>query len=231
MKKAWTVLAAIALVLVISAGATAASRVWVTGANVKNNSLTGADIKNNSLTGADVKNDSLTLNKLSKGTQALIRRAGKTGAPGVPGPAGPAGAPGLSVLDTLPSGKTEYGVVGFGTTAAAGNETYSIDGQLQMPATAPLGDNDVYVNINGNQPESTTPLYAPTTSDTLTGCDGTPANPTAPAGKVCVYVIHADNAASITGQGVGTKYGFRLAWSSELAGRSYVDAVWAYTAP
>lgn len=234
MKKSLTALAAIALVLVISAGATAASRVWVTSANVKNNSLTGADIRNNSLTGADVKNNSLTgadvkngsvtLNKLAAGTQAMIKQAGTP----VPGPAG---APGLSALDTLPSGKTEYGVIGFGTYADAGNRHYSIDSQLQLPATAALGDNDVYVNINGSQPESTQTLFAPTTQDTLTGCSGSPANPVAPAGKVCVYVTHADNAAGISGEGIGTKYGFRLAWDSQLAGRSYVDAVWAYTAP
>jgi len=228
MRRTLTTLAALALVLTIAAGASAGARLLITGANVKNGTLTGLDVKNGSLTGTDIKNRSVALTKLSSGTQAMIRRAG---APGPVGPAGPAGAPGLSALDTLPSGKTEVGVIGFGTVAAAGNEQYSIDQQLQIPAPAALTDNDVYVNINGYQPESTTVLYAPTTADTSTGCSGTPANPVAPAGKVCVYVLHADNAATISGQGLGTSRGFRLAWSSQLAGRSYVDAVWAYTAP
>jgi hypothetical protein len=229
MRKTLTLLGVIALVLALTAGAGAASTIWVTGANVKNNSLTGADIRNGSLTQADLKVRSIGVTRLSTYVQSQLMKAA------TPGPAGPAGAAGASAYDTVPSGKTIHGVVGFGQTTTAGNEDMEIDQQLSMPAAAALKDSDVYVSLSGMAAPGTGQI-APTTTDTNAGCTGTAQNPTAPAGKVCVYVVDGANAANVQGSGLGANgspYGFKLSWQSQTAsgGRSYVDAVYAYTAP
>lgn len=228
MRKTLTLLGVVALVLAITAGAGAGARVWVTSANVENNSLTGADIRNGSLTQADIKMRSIGLYRLSSYVQSQLMKAG------TPGPAGPAGAAGASAYDPVPSGKTIHGVIGFGQYTSAGNQHLEIDQQLPMPAAAALGDGDVYVSLSGFTPA--TGVVAPTTTDTNAGCTGTAQNPTAPAGKVCVYVVGGENAANVQGLGLGangTPYGFKIAWDSQTTtgGRSYVDAVYAYTAP
>jgi hypothetical protein len=108
-----------------------------------------------------------------------------------------------------------------------------INQQLPIPATAPLKDDDVYVSLNGFTAAAGT--IAPTTTDTNAGCTGTAASPTAPAGKVCIYLVAGENAATIRGLGIGptgSPYGFKIAWDTQAASaRSYVDAVYAYTAP
>ena len=68
------------------------------------------------------------------------------------------------------------------------------------------------------------------------GCTGTPAAPTAPAGKVCIYVSGADHAFNLAGQSVlfgtgASPYGFKLKWDASTAGDTFVDATWAYKAP
>jgi hypothetical protein len=103
-----------------------------------------------------------------------------------------------------------------------------------MPATAGLADGDVAVNVDDWQDGGG--QTAPTTTDTLAGCTGTPAAPTAPAGKVCIYVSGADHAFNLSGYSVlfGTEaspYGFKLKWDASQAGDTFVDATWAYTAP
>jgi hypothetical protein len=55
-----TVIAVVALFVAIGGTAGAATKLIITGANVKNQSLTGSDIKNHSLTGTQIKNGSLT---------------------------------------------------------------------------------------------------------------------------------------------------------------------------
>jgi hypothetical protein len=64
-------------------------------------------------------------------------------------------------------------------------------------------------------------------------CTGTAANPTAPKGKVCVYLIGSGSAVNIRGvtpvPGTGgSRYGFKLIWDATGNGDTFVDAVWAY---
>lgn len=156
---------------------------------------------------------------------------GPAGPAGPIGPAGPAGPAGISSIDPLPSGKTVHGVIGFGYAASAGNQHGDIDQQLPVPATAALKDADVYVSLNGF---TSSGGITPTTADTNAGCTGSVTSPTAPAGKVCVYIAAGQNSAGIQGLGIGpngTPYGFKLSWDSQTSGRSFVEAVYAYTAP
>jgi hypothetical protein len=105
---------------------------------------------------------------------------------------------------------------------------------LPMPAANPLGDDEGNVSVAGQQQS---PGQTPaTTTDTNAGCSGTPANPTAPPGEVCIYVSGADHAFNLEGYSVmfGTgesPYGFKLKWDASQEGDTFVDAVWAYTAP
>jgi len=135
---------------------------------------------------------------------------------------------------TVPAGKTIRGAVGgdFASETAGGD--WGVIVSLPLKARNDLTDGDVHVNVStwvdaGGQ-------TAPTTTDTNAGCTGTVANPSAPAGDVCIYVTGGDNAADLFGYSVvpgtgGSAYGFKLNFTSVLAGDSYIDAVWAYTAP
>jgi hypothetical protein len=111
---------------------------------------------------------------------------------------------------------------------------FGVDVTLPIPAANALSDSDVYVNVNGW--EDGGGQSAPTTTDTSADCTGTPSAPTAPAGKVCIYVSGADHAFNLAGDSVlfgtgASKYGFKLKWDASQAGDTFVDATWAYTAP
>src|SRR5207247_2004848 len=103
-----------------------------------------------------------------------------------------------------------------------------------IPAANNLSDGDVFVDVAAWQDAGG--QSAPTTTDTSAGCTGTPAAPTAPAGKVCIYVSGADHAFNLSGYSVlfgtgASPYGFKLKWDASQAGDTFVDATWAYTAP
>jgi hypothetical protein len=156
---------------------------------------------------------------------------GPVGPVGPAGPAGPAGAAGSSAIDPLSSGKTVHGVIGFGFAASAGNQHVDVGQQLPIPATAALKDADVYISLNGF---TSSGGITPTTADTNAGCTGSVTAPTAPAGKVCVYIAAGQNSAGIQGLGIGpagTPYGFKISWDSQTSGRSFAEGVYAYTAP
>jgi hypothetical protein len=106
---------------------------------------------------------------------------------------------------------------------------------LPSKARNALSDDEVFINVAGWQSGDVGQVQ-PTTADTNAGCTGTPANPTAPAGMVCIYVAGGDNAQDVNGYSVlpGTgesPYGFKLKWENTTTGDTFIDAVWAYTAP
>jgi hypothetical protein len=135
----------------------------------------------------------------------------------------------------VPSGVTIRGAVGgdFHAYDATASD-FGVDVTLPMPAPVGLTDGDVFVNVTTWQGEAG--QIAPTTADTNAGCTGTLDTPTAPAGKVCIYVSGADHASNLSGYSVrfgaeASKYGFKLKWDASALGDTFVDAVWAYTAP
>jgi hypothetical protein len=186
---------------------------------LKDRAVSAAKIKRNAVSSSKVKNRSLL---------AKDFKAGQL-------PKGPKGEAGASALSPVPSGKTIRGAVGGDFHAYDGFiRDFAVDVTLPIPAANALGDDAVSVNVSGWQNDGgQTP---PTTTDTDPGCTGTPANPTAPAGKVCIYVSVADNAFDLGGcsvlQGAGVSpYGFQLRWNSTAEGDTLVDGTWAYTAP
>jgi hypothetical protein len=113
---------------------------------------------------------------------------------------------------------------------------WGIDQQFRQPAGNRIHDNDVYIVVStwtdaGGQ-------LQPTTADGPgpNRCTGTASSPTAPRGKVCIYVLGSDNAVNLSGYAIavgtgGSKYGFKLKWDASGNGDTYVDAVWAYRYP
>jgi hypothetical protein len=140
--------------------------------------------------------------------------AGAAGA-GPPGPPGPAG------WDVIPSGVT---VTGFEVWDTAGTGTaqdywYSVD----FPALAPIPPVEANFATDANA--------ATIDDDAL--CTGTAVAPTAPAGRVCVYLSSNFNATGLNAQvtGVAPRRGFLVNWGSSTASDMGVWIAWAYMAP
>jgi hypothetical protein len=145
---------------------------------------------------------------------------------------------------TLRSGVTVRGVVGGdfeGFAAQAGgpcedNCDWGVDASLPFPAPVGLTDATVLVDTSLCLADCPGISADGTESGSAGTCLGSLTTPTAPAGKVCIYVAGAANAVELAGYSVmpgtgSSKYGFKLKWVSTTADDSFVDAVWAYTAP
>jgi Collagen triple helix repeat (20 copies) len=225
MRKSVFALCAVALVLLISAAASGQVRRLITSRDVRDNSIAAIDIRNGTIGAADLKR---SLVRSLRGPQG---RPGPPGPPGQPGPGGlrgvegapgAKGEPGLSALDPVPSGRTIQGVVGLDVQADAGTADWGVLMTMPMRAPAVLADADVHI--------ANAPLSGETPAEQAV-CTGTAAAPTAPPGHLCIYVGESLNAAGLVGEGVGSDRGFKLKFQSAAAGDSFVDAVWAYTAP
>jgi len=122
---------------------------------------------------------------------------------------------------------TIRGMVGgdFDTQLPAGSVNgadWGVDASFPRAANNLIHDGDVKVVGAGSGD-----------SGDFTGCTGSAANPTAPKGKVCVYLIGSGSATNIRGvtpvPGTGgSKFGFKLIWDATGNGDTFVDAVWAY---
>lgn len=165
--------------------------------------------------------------KGDQGNQGIQGIQGIQGTQGVPGPPG--------TLSEVPSGETLRGAVGADYEASAALGDWGIVASLPMRAPVALGDADVVVDVEGwvaGDDDQT----RPETDDDPAVCAGSPANPTAPAGIVCIYVAGGDNAVEASGWSVlpgieKSQYGFKLGWTNSTAGDTFIDAVWAYQAP
>jgi hypothetical protein len=224
MRKSVFALCAVALVLLITAAATGQVRRLIGSRDVRDNSIAAIDIRNGTIGAADLKRSLVRNLRGPRGRPGPAGQpgpAGPGGLRGVEGPPGAKGDPGLGALDPVPSGRTIQGVVGLDVHAAAGTD-WGVLTTLPMRAPAALADTDVHI---AHPP----PLSGETGEPSV--CTGTATAPTAPSGHLCIYVQEALNAAGLLGEGVGSDRGFKLKFTSPAAGDSFVDAVWAYTAP
>lgn len=245
MRKTYFVLGALALVLIIAAGATAQGQGLIGSRDIRNGSVTSADIKDRTILARDLKRSLITSLRGRRGPQGprgqagFAGPAGPAGPAGAAGPAGPAGAkgdkgdPGASALNPVPSGQTIHGVIGLDVDAQAAAGDWGVLMSMPMPATAVLTDDDVHIDVTTWEelnPGDLQPTSGEDPAEEL-ACTGTVATPTAPPGQVCIYVQHADNAVDLFGFGVNSDQGFKLNFTNQGTGDAYVDAVWAYTAP
>jgi hypothetical protein len=199
----------------------------VTRSKVATGAIASTQVRDRSLRARDFLRSDLPAGP--RGASGATGARGSTGSRGSTGARGATGARGESALDPLPTGRTIHGVVGANLHSPSNDATndWGVDAVLPVPARNNLTDAQVSVNV-------ASAIGAPTTADTDAGCSGTPALPTAPAGRVCIYVTAATNALTLQGLSAagatGTPYGFKLVWNSAATGDTFVDAVWAYTA-
>jgi hypothetical protein len=145
--------------------------------------------------------------------------AGPTGATGVTGATGATGPAGRSALTPLQTGETVRGVWGFNETAATVGEFFS--SYVSLPIYAPVNIDSAHVSIDG-------------LAETADECTGSYANPTAPAGYVCLYPRQTAGVNNLDGYvplSDPTKYGFAMKAESTGAGHVIAEGTFAYTAP
>ena len=170
-----------------------------------------------------------------QGEQGVPGPRGDQGEQGVPGPRGDQGEQGVpgprgfSAWDVVPPGVTIAGYVNWndGQTVADNDPIYN---SVAFPAVLPSPP--VAVNF--------APDSAPETIDDDAACTGTAEAPTAPAGRVCVYLRYLrsfDNIAAtnidVSGGGpFGDTHAFAVSMQTTGVGESpYIAFSWAYTAP
>lgn len=185
------------------------------------NSVGGPQLKANSVTSGKVKNGTLLKADFKPG-QLLAGARGATGAPGATGPAGPAGAtgPAGSLPTVLASGQTLQGYVGPFGLAASGGQIAVANVSFPFPlASAPTTHFIIFGTGN--------PV----------GCTGTPTNPAASPGHLCVYettaAVNATSNRGITGplgDNTASRFGFS-GWVTAAAGGIFgYYGTWAVTA-
>jgi hypothetical protein len=208
------------------------------------------------VTSAQIQNGTIKLKDLSKSAKKALLgsvgpagergapgkdgspgKDGKAGEPGEPGKPGEPGAPGTSIFNvgSIPSGVTVRGVWGGRYPAAltANPQENSYLLPVQFPLPAPFALSDGAVNFG-----STT---AGPVGDADPECTGSAAAPTAPSGKVCIYVNQATRAnATLTGFKLtaagafseADRFGFEVRLVNETQpGLMRAEGTWAYTAP
>jgi hypothetical protein len=204
------VMATIAMILAVGGGTAVAAK-----------TLTGRNIKNSSLTGADIKNRSIGTRDLTRSAQG---RRGPTGARGLTGAQGATGPRGKSSSEPLDSGQT---VSGYERLDVESPNSGDFQLGVSLPGVAPVALTDANVNFaaDGNA----------ATSEDDASCTGTANNPTAPAGKACLYLIAATtDTTSISGNigNAAQTRGFRAVWADPSTSDDvFLEFSWAYTAP
>jgi hypothetical protein len=226
-------------------------RASIPGDRLVKGGVPGDRIKSNSITGKQV--DEKTLGTVPTATRAqrvtLADRATNaqraTNADNALALGGTAAAGYLSFTTRgIPSGTTVTGAFGIGsnvtsavtvtvvdpdpdwdaTATATTAMTSDIRQVVQLPGPAPADLSDASVN------------FASVGADADPSCTGTATAPTAPAGKVCLYLSSAPGAGTaVDGQAIpglaGSRSGFVVHATNATLGETGAFGTWAYTAP
>ena len=216
---------------------------------LKAGSITGKQIKAGSITGKQINEQ--TLGNVPSATRAqrvtLADRATNaqraTNADNALALGGKAAAGYLSFASrSIPSGVTVTGAFGIGS-----NVTVAVTTTLDAPppptatsTTALTSDIRQVVQLPGPAPadlsDATVNFANAGAADADPACSGTAAAPTAPAGKVCLYLSSAAGAGTIVdGQAIpglaGSRSGFVVHAANTTLGEVGAFGTWAYTAP
>jgi hypothetical protein len=122
----------------------------------------------------------------------------------------------------IPPGLTATGVVSFRRAAATGPSSGTET--IMFPATAPVALTDTMVNFQ----------FIWYGMDNDYTCTGSVAAPTAPPGKVCIYVDRwTDSMRLIEGQALPlSNKGFKIVWTANgTDATEEMSGSWAYTSP
>ena len=159
------------------------------------------------------------------GPRGPAGETGPQGPAGETGPEGPAGERGVSAWDEIPSGVTVTGFERWDYISPGGAGSYGYS--VALPAKAPVALTDTDVNFSTGSGDS------PLIGDGDESCTGTSEAPTAPAGKVCLYLVTHQNVTNLRGAaGVElSNQSFEVRWGGVGANNQFVLVTWAYTAP
>jgi hypothetical protein len=195
----------------------------VSGDRLKANSVTGKQIDEKTLasvpsaTSADKAQTAATSTNAQRATNADNALAlGGTAAAGYR----------TFATRTIPSGLTVTGVFGMSSNVTTlATPTHDIRQVVQLPGLAPADLSDETVNF----------ASAAGGVDGDAACTGTASAPTAPAGRVCLYLSFAQGlTTTFEGQAIpmlpGSRAGF-VVHAANLDSSAGVFGSWAYTAP
>jgi len=157
---------------------------------------------------------------------------GSTGAPGQPGQQGQRGSTGLrglSAWEVIPPDITVTGALVWDSHSLDIDDSDRVSVDLPGVAPTPLTSDDV--NFAGSELGNIV--------DADSTCTGTVGAPTAPAGKVCIYLSDSGGIDPDPGDGLSGEAGllptrsFEVSWvaAGVLNADEYVYATWAYRAP
>jgi hypothetical protein len=221
------------IALFVALGGTGYAAAKINGKQIKKGTIAGEKLKRNTLGGGQV-NES-KLGKVPRAARAdsatsadtAASAAAATTAANASNLGGVAASDYRRYSDAIPSGTNVRGAWGlFGENLAMGQVTAVT---VQFPVPAPVGLADADVN------------FAPSASaqDDDPACLGSVGNPTAPRGRVCIYI--GDNTATNVGGSLranatsspvaDASFGFAVAGQAAIAGGLSVQGSWAYTAP
>jgi hypothetical protein len=211
------------------------------------NSVGPRQIQKNAVNSSKVKNKSLKVSDFSPATRSKL-----TGPPGADGAKGEPGPPGSTLIDApVPSGKTIKGVWGGqytpgGAGAAGGNDAFVLSTSFPAPLPVSITDATAQLGIGSfvGGPSSAVAAAAQDT-DEDPECSGNLSAPSAPAGKLCLYVrdarisnvkdgtLHVQGPASDDDPGAAVrKLGFEVSFTANNAAMPVrVEGAWVYTAP
>ena len=196
----------------------------VTGDRIKTNSITGKQIDEKTLGPVP---SAMTAQKVTLAERATnAQRA--TNADNSLALGGTAAA-GYQTFSThpIPSGSTVTGAFGLSSNVTVpgvtGNDVTQV---VQLPGPASTDLTDATVNF----------ANAAGVTDADAACTGTPLAPTAPAGKVCLYLSATQGlGTAVDGAAIpllsGSRAGFLVHAANVSGGGTGVFGTWAYTAP
>ena len=187
---------------------------------------------------ANTKKNTLVVRVKCKSGETALKATSFAGPAGAQGATGDRGA---SAFDAIPSGTTVYGVIGLDVEAPLASGDFSAFASLPAKTSQILTDADILL--------ASTPVLAGCSGECRLGsavtsgavCTGTAANPTAPAGKLCIYISSLSSSRIPAGGVFSTVFpvsgtptvtpGFRVIWTINAVGDTFLKGTWAYTAP
>ncbi len=236
----------------------------ISGSKIKRGSIPGDRLVKGGVPGDRIKSNSITgkqINEKTLGTVPSATRAQRvtladratnaqraTNADNALALGGTAAAGYLSFASRgIPSGTTVTGAFGIGSNVTATVTTTVVDPEDLTPLTPPTATSttamtsDVrqVVQLPGTAPadlSNGTVNFAAGGADADPSCSGTATAPTAPAGKVCLYLSSAaGTGTAVDGQAIpglaGSRSGFVVHATNATVGETGAFGTWAYTAP
>ncbi len=236
----------------------------ISGSKIKRGSIPGDRLVKGGVPGDRIKSNSITgkqINEKTLGTVPSATRAQRvtladratnaqraTNADNALALGGTAAAGYLSFASRgIPSGTTVTGAFGIGSNVTATVTTTVVDPEDLTPLTPPTATSTTamtsdirqVVQLPGTAPadlSNGTVNFAAGGADADPSCSGTATAPTAPAGKVCLYLSSAaGTGTAVDGQAIpglaGSRSGFVVHATNATLGETGAFGTWAYTAP